>query len=58
MAGSAIDVLTAFNGPDGTQDAYKPGLLNHDDCCYPSSEGHQRMAEMLAETGIEPRPLD
>jgi hypothetical protein len=55
--GECVDVLTAFNGPDGTQDAYEAGLLNHDDCCYPSAEGHQRIAELLLETGTEPRAL-
>ena len=55
--GECIDVLTAFNGPDGTQNAYETGLLNHDDCCYPSAEGHQRIAELLLETGTEPRAL-
>ena len=55
--GECIDVLTAFNGSDGTQDAYASGLLNHDDCCYPSGAGHQLMAEMLLETGLEPQVL-
>ncbi len=55
--GECIDVLTAFNGPDGTQDAYASSLLNHDDCCYPSGEGQQRMAELLVQTGLEPRAL-
>jgi hypothetical protein len=55
--GDCIDVLTAFNGLDGKQDAYKTGLLNHDDCCYPSSEGQQLMAELLVELGTTPRVL-
>jgi lysophospholipase L1-like esterase len=52
--GRCIDVLEALNGPDGTQDAYKPGLLNHEDCCYPSAKGQQLMAELLVKTGLEP----
>ncbi len=55
--GECVDVLTAFNGPNGTEDAYASGLLNHADCCYPSAAGHQRIAELLQETGIEPAPL-
>jgi hypothetical protein len=55
--GECVDVLTAFNGPDGTADAYDAGLLNHEDCCYPNAEGQQRMAELLLETGVEPQAL-
>jgi hypothetical protein len=55
--GACIDVLSAFNGPNGSQDAYKTGLLNHDDCCYPSSKGQQLMAELLIRSGTTPRPL-
>jgi hypothetical protein len=29
--GQCIDVLTPFNGRDGTE--------NHEDCCYPSATG-------------------
>ena len=56
--GECIDALTAFNGPSGTADAYRTGLLNHDDCCYPSSKGQQRMAELLLALGTEPQVLD
>jgi hypothetical protein len=52
--GRCIDVLHAFNGPDGTRNAYKTGLLNHEDCCYASGEGQQLMAEMLFKTGLAP----
>jgi lysophospholipase L1-like esterase len=52
--GECIDVLTEFNGPDGTGNAYASGLLNHDDCCYPSAAGQQRIAELLLATGTEP----
>jgi len=33
---------------------YAKGLLNHDDCCYPSAKGQQLMAELLLETGLAP----
>jgi lysophospholipase L1-like esterase len=56
--GECIDVLRAFNGPRGTRDAYATGLLNHEDCCYPSAEGQQLMAELLAKTGLAPLPED
>jgi lysophospholipase L1-like esterase len=52
--GRCIDVLEVFNGPDGTENAYKKGLLNHEDCCYPSAKGQQLMAELLLETGLAP----
>ena len=52
--GRCIDVLHAFNGPAGTQDAYRKGLLNLEDYCYPSAKGQQAMAEMLFETGLAP----
>jgi lysophospholipase L1-like esterase len=55
--GECIDVLTAFNGPDGTVDAYAAGLLNHAECCYPNAEGQQLMAELLLETGTDPNVL-
>jgi lysophospholipase L1-like esterase len=52
--GRCIDVLDAFNGPDGTENAYEKGLLNHEDCCYPSAKGQQLMAELLFKTGLAP----
>jgi lysophospholipase L1-like esterase len=55
--GECVDVLTAFNGPDGTENAYATGLMNMEDCCYPSSKGQQLMAELLMETGVEPHAL-
>jgi lysophospholipase L1-like esterase len=48
--GECIDALAEFNGPDGTKDAYEAGLLNLKDCCYPSEDGHQLIAELLLET--------
>ena len=52
--GRCIDVLQAFNGPRGTENAYENGLMNHEECCYPSAEGQQLMAELLLETGLAP----
>lgn len=52
--GRCIDVLEAFNGADGTENAYAKGLLNHEDCCYPSAKGQQLMAELLIKTGLAP----
>jgi hypothetical protein len=57
VGGQCIDVLTAFNGPRGTQNAYRSGLLNHVGCCYPSAKGHQLIAELLIKTGTEPKAL-
>jgi hypothetical protein len=52
--GRCIDVLAAFNGPSGTRDAYKSGLMNKIDCCYPSAKGQQLIAELLLKTGLKP----
>jgi lysophospholipase L1-like esterase len=52
--GRCIDVLEAFNGPHGTENAYEKGLMNLEDCCYPSAKGQQLMAELLFETGLAP----
>jgi lysophospholipase L1-like esterase len=52
--GRCIDVLHAFNGRNGTANAYEKGLLNHEDCCYPSANGQQLMAELLFRTGLAP----
>jgi lysophospholipase L1-like esterase len=52
--GRCIDVLSAFNGPTGRADAYKKGLMNHEQCCYPSAKGQQLMAELLFKTGLAP----
>jgi lysophospholipase L1-like esterase len=52
--GRCIDVLTAFNGPTGTEDAYAKGLMNHADCCYASAKGQQLIAKSLAGTGSRP----
>lgn len=52
--GRCIDVLRAFNGPSGTADAYKKGLMNHQDCCYASAKGQQLMAKLLLKSGLAP----
>ena len=52
--GDCIDVLTAFNGASGKNNAYKSGLMNLSDCCYPSAKGQQLMAELLIKTGTTP----
>jgi hypothetical protein len=52
--GRCIDLLRRFNGPRGTENAYAKGLLNHEDCCYPSAKGQQLMATLLFETGLAP----
>lgn len=52
--GRCIDVLHTFNGPHGTANAYEKGLLNHQDCCYPSASGQRLMAELLFNTGLTP----
>jgi len=52
--GRCIQVLTAFNGPDGTENGYEKGFLNLEDCCYPNARGQQLMAEMLLKTGLAP----
>ena len=49
--GRCVDVLHAFNGPSGTDDAYSTGLMNMQDCCYPSAKGQQLIAELLQASG-------
>ena len=50
--GRCVDLLRAFNGPGGNENAYKKGLMNHEDCCYASAEGQQLIAELLLRTGL------
>ena len=52
--GRCVDVFHAFNGPDGTEDAYAKGWMNHADCCYPSGKGQQLIAQLLFKTGLKP----
>ena len=52
--GRCVDVLLAFNGPTGTQNAYAKGWLTKAPCCYPSGKGQQVMAELVFKTGLRP----
>jgi len=51
--GACAALLKAFNGPDGTQNAYALGLLNLDDCCYPTEAGQRLIAKVLFNTGLD-----
>ncbi len=50
--GQCVDVLTAFNGRSGLEDAYASGLMNKEDCCYPSGKGQQLIANLLVKRGL------
>ena len=50
--GECIDVVRAFNGPSGTRDAYKAGLMTKNPCCYPSANGQQLIAQLLYRLGL------
>ncbi len=52
--GRCIDVLTAFNGTSGREDAYNKGLMSKVECCYASARGQQLIAELLYRTGLKP----
>jgi lysophospholipase L1-like esterase len=52
--GRCVDVVRAFNGPSGTDDAYKAGLMTKQECCYPSAKGQQLIARLLLKTGLAP----
>lgn len=52
--GRCVDVLHAFNGPSGTENAYKTGLMNLQDCCYASTKGQRLIAGLLLKTGLAP----
>ena len=52
--GRCVDAFLAFNGPDGTHDAYSKGWLTKDPCCYPSGKGQQVMAELVFKSGLAP----
>ena len=52
--GRCVDAFRAFNGPDGTQDAYAKGLLTKNPCCYPSGKGQQVMAGLVFTSGLAP----
>jgi lysophospholipase L1-like esterase len=53
-SGRCVDAFRAFNGPDGTQDAYAKGLLTKNPCCYPSGKGQQVMAGLVFTSGLAP----
>jgi lysophospholipase L1-like esterase len=50
--GLCVDVLSAFNGRDGRQDAYAKGWLTKSPCCYPSGDGQQVIAELVFKKGL------
>jgi hypothetical protein len=50
--GRCVDALRAFNGPNGTQNAYAKGWLTKAPCCYPSGKGQRFMAELVFKTGL------
>jgi lysophospholipase L1-like esterase len=52
--GRCVDAYRAFNGTDGTQNAYAKGWLTKDPCCYPSGTGQELMAQLLFKTGLAP----
>jgi lysophospholipase L1-like esterase len=49
--GLCVELLTAFNGPAGDQDA---GSLLADDHLHPSTEGHKLIAQTIADAGYAP----
>ena len=51
--GACAALLKVFNGFDGTQNAYDVGLLNLDDCCYPTEAGQRLIAKVLFKTGLD-----
>ncbi|MCY7290044.1 MAG: GDSL-type esterase/lipase family protein [Cryobacterium sp.] len=51
--GRCVDVVRAFNGPSGNQDAYKSGLMTKQPCCYPSGKGQELIAQLLLATGVK-----
>jgi lysophospholipase L1-like esterase len=52
--GKCIDAYGAFNGADGTGNAYAKGWLTKNPCCYPSGKGQQLMAELVLRSGLAP----
>lgn len=52
--GRCADAFLAFNGPDGTQNAYAKGWLTKAPCCYPSGKGQQVIAGLVFKTGLAP----
>jgi lysophospholipase L1-like esterase len=52
--GRCVNLLHPFNGPQGTDNAYKKGLMSRSECCYPTAKGQQLIAELLYRTGLAP----
>lgn len=52
--GRCVDAFRAFNGANGTRDAYARGWLTKDPCCYPSGKGQQVMAQLVFDSGLAP----
>lgn len=52
--GRCVDAYRAFNGVDGTGDAYAKGWLTKNPCCYPSGKGQQFIAELVFRSGLAP----
>lgn len=50
--GKCVDVVRAFNGASANGDAYAPGLMTKDPCCYPSAKGQQLIARLLLASGV------
>ena len=40
-------MVRAINGPSGTANGYRTGLMNKQDCCYPSGQGQQLIAKLV-----------
>jgi hypothetical protein len=52
--GRCVDAFRAFNGTDGTRNAYARGWLTKNPCCYPSAMGQQIMAQLVFDSGLAP----
>ena len=52
--GRCVNLLHPFNGPKGTDNAYRKGLMSRSECCYPTARGQQLIADLLYETGLAP----
>ena len=52
--GRCVDAFRAFNGADGTRNAYARGWLTKNPCCYPSGKGQELMAELVFRSGLAP----
>jgi hypothetical protein len=56
VGGRCVDVVTAFNGPEGAGDAYAKRLMTKDPCWYPSAKGQQLIAQLLIAKGLNGLP--